>query len=192
MCISARNLEPFSARTLSIGEAAGHHQPGLQRVDAPHHVDVDVDVVAVLGLEGDVVGDAAVALAGIGVHHQVLLGDGELGPGVEHRHDQVEAAGRVDLLRAARLDEAEQVGAHAHLGGAEGVAGGEREEREEGREAPQGAGDHLATSAARGAAWPGESPISAQAFRTKATYCSGVITAPWMESNILAVSSPTT
>ncbi len=130
----------------------------------------------------------------VGVHQQVLLRDGQDVPGVEDRQEEVDAARRVDLLLAALLEDAEQAGPHADLGGGGGAAANERAVRRERPPRPWPGRSLLLLlrREQRGAAPPGSTPMRAQALRTKAMYCSGVITAPSMFSNILAVSRATT
>src|SRR5262249_26040277 len=158
---------------------------------APHQVHVDVDVVAVFGLEGDVVGNRAVSLPRVRVHHQVLLRDRQRVPGVEQRQEEVDPTWLVDLLLAPLLDEAQRAGPHPDLGGGCRAAGGQRQAQQQ-QQRPTRAGAHLCSPASGAAgAPPGLTPISAQALRTKLMYCSGVITALSMLSNMRAVSRAT-
>src|SRR6185295_17029980 len=125
-------------------------------------------------------------------HDQVLLGDGQGGPAVEDGEEEVDATRRVHLGLAALREEAEEAGPHPHLGGGGGAAPREGDRGEENETESEGgtrSGAHHFFSAAGGTGGPpGPTPIRLQAERTKVMYCSGVITAPSMFSNILAVS----
>ena len=169
----------------------------LLRVDAPHHVDVDVDVVPVLGLEGDLVGHRPVALVRVGVHQQVLLGDGQRRPAVDAR------AGR-SRRRPARRPAARRASRRRRRGWCARPPRWRRSCRSprararpgaRGRGEPPGPGARITSSPRaerRAPAPPGPPRSGAQAWRTKVMYCSGVMTAPSMLSNILAVSRATT
>src|SRR5262249_9715759 len=167
-------------------------EPGLLGVDPPHDVDVDVDVVAVLGLESDVVRHGAVALGGVRGHDEVLLRDGQRVPGVQDGQEEVDAARLVGLLRAPLLEDAPEAGADPDLGRARGPAAGGGEGRPKQEDDRRAARHFFSPAGMATAPLPGFTPIRTQALRTKAMYCSGVITAPSMLSNILAVSSATT